>query len=1165
MIQSEKRYFRRHFGLSYRTRAGGFVLVATLSLMALLVLLVMALLGLSSASQRKMQVSRAEDEARANARLALSLALGQLQVEMGPDQRVSALADQIPGADPSTTGASVGRTRWTGVYDAWDQRVAQRPQPRFRSWLVSGERQALTRRETAQTDAPLGSVPTGRPGDVSVVGTGTAGNRSVNLVNAPLLAVKNTGAVGWWTGDENVKAMVLERSNTPDTSVAGLRGRVQASPRKAIELAVAEAGVLPFRDFKSGDPRATMIFDWPQAALVAQPPGGAPLLFHDLTTFGGGMLTNVRAGGFRRDLSLHLETTAAARPKEPLYRVGGEVGINMEEIWAYYHLERQLRSSGLPAFTTGGRGSGPWLEMAVNADTSASDPFFYLKNPPVIGVQTIYSLEATPAPPVNGQPRNRLRLVVDPVLVFWNPLDVAVSIPLTAFQTMKYWQQPFTLRLTIGRRVISASVRQLLTQQAGGGGDRNWLSVHAGRLQPLVLRPGEVLMVSQAARTATEPFNLGGRHRVDTVPGFNYGGGLAVNVIDPANGGAPVDLLPGETVRYEILPNTETSGGSGGGGHSSGFSITHHEHYVGLDRGANSTGIGAIAVDWNWGNRRVQADEIRAAGAPGSKGSPRMVATSFPQVFKGVTASRSRPLSSAQLLNRKEPVMVFGFHLKTETNTSNPGRFTARFNPSGLHHDFYDLSPAELQSVPMEIICEPLDSWRSPNIEVSTNGNAYHGGGRSAADGVNAVITHAVPRQPIVSLGALQHSMANGFNFLSPKAGSAGAYAANNSREPLYPQIGHAIGNSMAPVVLPPGRTDGTLPGGRPAADHSFLANQALFDDWFFSGVAPQTAASFVRKRQLGQVARDFFLNGEPLPNIHYRPRLGKEDAAAVLRLLVQGDRPLPDAAARIAAYLTVQGMFNVNSTSVEAWKSVLGGLKGQRFVTQGTNGQDRGTDSPLGTFVAGLGTPLESHAETSTLTDPKTNPQWVGYRTIGDEEIAMLAEEVVREIRRRGPFLSLADFVNRRPGDDRELARAGTLQAALDSTRVPINRPYNQGGRQLPPGAGRALVFPEAEAGPAAYGIPGVVKQADLLTPIAPILSARSDTFRIRAYGEKTTPGGAVQARAWCEAVVERLPEFVDERNRADESFSRLVPANQRFGRRFRVISFRWLSPQEV
>lgn len=1164
MNESKKQCHREGFPFFFQTRIGGFALISTLSITALLVLLVLALLGLSSASRTRAQSERAENEARANARLALALALGQLQMEMGPDQRVSALADQIPGSDPASTGASPGRTRWTGIYDGWDDKTVQRPQPRFRSWLVSGDRLAISRRETAQANTPIGTTPAGRVAEVPVVGIGTAGSRPGNQVNAPLLAIGTMGSLGWWTGDENVKAMALERATTPDTSMAGLRGGLQAAPRKAIELVAADSGVFPFKDLKGGDPRATRLFDWPQTALVAQPSGAAPLLFHDLTTYSRGMLTNVRAGGFRRDLSLHLETDAANRPREPLYRVGGEVGINMEELWAYYHLERQLKSGGLPAFTTGGTGSGPWLQMAADADASASDPFFYLKNPPVIGVQTIYSLEATPVT-VGGQPRHRLRLVVDPVLIFWNPLDVAVSVPLSAFQTMKYWQQPFTLRLTIGGRVISASVRQLLTQQAGTGGDRNWLSVHAGRLQPLVLRPGEVLMVSQAASTPTVPFNIGGRHRVDTVPGFNYGGGLAVNVIDPANGGATVDLLPTDTVRYEILPNIETSGGATGGGHTSSFSMTHHEHYVGLDRGANSTGIGAIAVDWNWGNRRVQADEIRGAGAPGNKGSPRLSATNFPHVFKGVTASRSRPLSSSQLLNRKEPVMIFAFHLKTETNLANPGRFTARFNPAGLHHDFYDLSPAELQTVPMEIVCEPLDSWRSPNIEVSAKGNAYHGGGRSAADGVSAVVTHSVPRQPLVSLGALQHSMANGFNFLSPKAGSAGAYAGNNSREPLYPQINHAIGNSMAPVVLAPRQTEGSLSGGRPAADHSFLANQALFDGWFFSSVAPQTSAGFTRKRPLGQVARDFFINGESLPNIHYRPLLGKEDAAAVLRLLFQGDRPTPDAAARIAAYLAVEGMFNVNSTSVEAWKSVLGGLKGQRFVTQGTNGQDRATDIPSETFVAGLGTPFEFRAEHSTLTDPKTNPQWVGYRTIGDDEITALAEEVVREIRRRGPFLSLADFVNRRPGDDRELARAGTLQAALESTRVPVNKAYNQGGRQVLSGAGRALAFPEAETGPAAYGIPGVVKQADLLTPIAPILSARSDTFRIRAYGEKTTPGGAVQARAWCEAVVERLPDFVDDRNRMTESSASLLPVNQRFGRRFRVISFRWLSPQEV
>jgi hypothetical protein len=96
-------------------------------------------------------------------------------------------------------------------------------------------------------------------------------------------------------------------------------------------------------------------------------------------------------------------------------------------------------------------------------------------------------------------------------------------------------------------------------------------------------------------------------------------------------------------------------------------------------------------------------------------------------------------------------------------------------------------------------------------------------------------------------------------------------------------------------------------------------------------------------------------------------------------------------------------------------------------------------------------------------------------------------------------------------------------------------------------------------------YGAPSYVKQADILTPIAPILSARSDSFVIRAYGEAQDSSGTV-ARAWCEAVVERARDYVDPGDEAE-----IVPAeltqevNRTFGRRFKVRSFRWLNPGEI
>ena len=82
-------------------------------------------------------------------------------------------------------------------------------------------------------------------------------------------------------------------------------------------------------------------------------------------------------------------------------------------------------------------------------------------------------------------------------------------------------------------------------------------------------------------------------------------------------------------------------------------------------------------------------------------------------------------------------------------------------------------------------------------------------------------------------------------------------------------------------------------------------------------------------------------------------------------------------------------------------------------------------------------------------------------------------------------------------------------------------------------------------------------------LSSLGPVMTVRSDTFRVRAYGEATDSSGRIVARAWCEAVVQRTPEYVDATDAVDELPT--TEANRLFGRRFEMTGFRWLSKEEV
>jgi len=262
-----------------------------------------------------------------------------------------------------------------------------------------------------------------------------------------------------------------------------------------------------------------------------------------------------------------------------------------------------------------------------------------------------------------------------------------------------------------------------------------------------------------------------------------------------------------------------------------------------------------------------------------------------------------------------------------------------------------------------------------------------------------------------------------------------------------------------------------------------------------------------------------------------------------------------------------LEGGFNINSTSVDAWKAVLSAGRDLTLVSYGNR------------------TIISEGATFSRFTLPQDNSlnrDWEGIRSLSDAQIDLLAEELVRQVRIRGPFLTLSDFVNRRlvpiGHPHAELAASGPLQAAIDHANLnagmggdTLTQEGFQGGEidnQRNIWIRQNLT--SIQDTPVASGNTGTLTQADVLTMIAPFLTARSDTFRIRSYGE--TEGGT--ARAWCEAIVQRVPAWQDSGRSGrmpptwnpDEIPSPVGTYDTDEPRRqYRILSFRWLNPEDV
>lgn len=116
----------RRLNAGFRTaRQAGFALLVTLSLMVLLMVLAIGMLSLAAIEMRVAGNAHHLSIARSNARLSLALAIGEIQKQLGPDQRVTAPSGILDAGN--TDGAGLNHARLTGVWRSRQEPLGEIP------------------------------------------------------------------------------------------------------------------------------------------------------------------------------------------------------------------------------------------------------------------------------------------------------------------------------------------------------------------------------------------------------------------------------------------------------------------------------------------------------------------------------------------------------------------------------------------------------------------------------------------------------------------------------------------------------------------------------------------------------------------------------------------------------------------------------------------------------------------------------------------------------------------------------------------------------------------------------------------------------------------------------------------------------------------------------
>jgi hypothetical protein len=1159
----------------------GFALVVTLSLMILLTIIAVGLLTLSSVTLRASGQGEAMAKARNNAKLALMLAIGELQGSAGPDQRVTAPANLMdPASSPGITG----------VWESWkpsaegeieyDQRKEKLQTTKdladgeFVTWLASG-------------DPTLPLLATDPPGEVAQSGAAItlvserntpteAGTEKIAGTYLNPTLINEKGGMAWSVMDEGVKARFELPTEATLASDTDRKSRLRAPARPQAESISAATAALRL---DSSTAAKTISLD--EAEIIA----GKGLLrphLHDITPYSASLPVNVSAGGIKADLTRAFEATklptdltgryvyanskTSFSPADPLFSTLADHYLLYKKPVNPLAISAPKTYRPMTPFPVS-PGQVPTPNLAVLDGT--------LVAPVITRTSVVFSLVSRVAhgnwlatiPNTTGDSlrRNMVYLIYTPVVTVYNPYSVPIR-----FSDLKVTFRNLPVAFKFFRNGVAQTAQHtllstfhILSQDRTDWDDRFSCTVSntAGSASgsQITLYPGEarVFGTNHAASAGwnditnylwTGSLDSSKTFNIYSGAGWDYRTGYVVDWLRPAIGTRTTDnkdlgvfgVRPTDTVNVEVVPKMP---GSGGGKLTVDFqakvngrdtAVGIYEYNYGTDaklteilQNGNHTTIGQVKFPF----RRERDFTVSELTLPNPEGTPIKQWGSVPKQFA-----------------------IFTLGTRNAHDSLYPGKpgKTSSFVHHVLKMDATKNHPALL---PMEMSLLPITGTGANtvgSIDADDVNRAFHFSGSSRGNGTIQYVSQNIPSAPLVNLADFRH--------------------ANLASSGHLPLVQHTVGESLASPAVPPGEVKTSSTFGYESIDHTWLANQTLWDGYYFSGIRDLNDAT-----QLFD-SKPISLNPRHIPLVS--TGIGKEEAAK---------KAISDSGwSDLASMMAIKGGFNVNSTSKNAWKATLTSLKGLEVPVLGPVViQDPAVDPStykevlVTTQTAAfprLSRPIGERLNAGNSTDNQR--RWSGFRELSEPEVDLLATEIVKEVRERGPFLSLAEFVNRRrsagTGERAEfMAARGALEEAIRKSKV-NELPMGPASRIISEDEARGFGFanPKAAAGNTEEGASAILSQGDLLSAIGTSITVRSDTFVIRSYGD-AREGSRITAKVWCEAVIQRVPSFVDPADAPEKVQSAVIAAgrsmadlsavNRRFGRRFEVVSFRWLTKDEV